>query len=237
MIQTVEEAFHSSEFKLILEQSESTINTNHECGFFYVFLAVAVILFLIQINTIIEIIPSLIATTIRWKESLNLEASSRLSRDRDLVAIFSIIPFCLIVYSYDLYSPQWMAGLGPNTRLWIVIGIFGLFFSIRTLLEHIFKPRRISMKSYKGVVRVAYSFFIILTIFLLLISGGAAIFDMEKESVTNAMLWVSALTSVLYLIRKIQILNSCCSFFGGILYLCALEILPTGVLIASAVIF
>ena len=237
MIQTVEEAFYSSEFKLILEQSESTINTNHECGFFYVFLAVAVIVFLAQINTIIEIIPSLIATAIRWKESLNLEASSRLSRDRNLVAIFSTIPFCLIVYSYNLYSPEWMSSLGPNTRLWTTIGIFGLFFSIRTLLEHILKPRRISLKSYNGVVRVAYSFFIILTIFLLLVSGSAAILDIDKESVTNAMLWISALTSVLYLIRKIQILNSCCSFFSGILYLCALEILPTGVLIASAVIF
>ena len=135
MIQTVEEAFHSSEFRLVLEQSESTISASHECGFFYTFLAIAVIFFLTQINTIIEIIPSLIATTIRWKEGLNLEASSRLSRDRDLVAIFCIIPFCLIAYSYNLYSPEWMSSLGPNTRLWIIIGLFGLFFCIRTIFN------------------------------------------------------------------------------------------------------
>lgn len=237
MIQTVNEAFHSSELRLALEPMESTIDISHECGFFYLFLAIAVILFITQIRTVIEIIPSLLATAIRWKESLNLEASSRLSRDRDLVAICSIIPFCLITYSFNLYNPEWMETLGPNTRLWIICGLLGIFFSIRTLLEHTFKPRRVSSKSYKGVVRVSYSFFIILTIFLLSFGAWGAVFDIDRESIRNAMLWVSALTYLLYLIRKIQILNSCCSFFTGFLYLCALEILPTGVLIASAVIF
>ena len=237
MIQTVEEAFHSSELKLALEPMESTIDISHECGFFHMFLAIAVILFITQIRTVIEIIPSLMATAIRWKESLNLEASSRLSRDRDLVAICSIIPFCLITYSYNLYQPTWMESLGPNSRLLIIFGLLGTLFCIRTILEHVFKPRRVSMKSYKGVVRVSYSFFIILTTFLLLLTGWGAAFDIDKEAIRNAMLWVSALTYLLYLIRKIQILNSCCSFFAGFLYLCALEILPTGVLVTSAVIF
>lgn len=237
MFQSVENAFHSSELMLALEPTESTINISHECGFFYMFLAIAVILLITQIRTVLEIIPSLLATAIRWKESLNLEASVRLSRDRDLVAICSIIPFCLTIYSFNLYQPTWMESFGPNTRLWITFGLLGLFFGIRTLLEHTFKPRRVSLKSYKGVVRVAYSFFIILTILLLSIEAWGVVFKMEYESMRNAMLWVSALTYLLYLIRKIQILNSCCSFFTGFLYLCALEILPTGVLIASAVIF
>ena len=237
MIQTVEDAFHNSKLMLALEPTESTINIYHECGFFYIFLAIALLLFITQIHTVLEIIPSLIATATRWKESLNLEASSRLSRDRDMVTICSIIPFCLTIYSYKIYNPAWMEQLGPNTQLWVIIGILGIFFSIRTFLEHVFKPRRVSLKSYKAVVRVAYSFFIILTIFLLSISGWVALFGLEKESATNAMLWVSAFTYTLYLIRKIQILNSCCSFFSGFLYLCALEILPTGVLVTSAVIF
>ena len=237
MIQSVENAFHSSELMLALEPTESTINISHECGFFYMFLAIALILFITQIRTVLEIIPSLLATAIRWKESLNLEASVRLSRDRDLVAICSIIPFCLVAYSYNLYQPTWMESLGPNTRLWIIFGLLGIFFCIRTLLEHTFKPRRVSLKSYKGVVRVSYSFFIILTIFLLSLGAWKYIFNIDYESIRNAMLWVSALTYLLYLIRKIQILNSCCSFFTGFLYLCALEILPTGVLVTSAVIF
>ena len=237
MIQTVEEAFHSSELRLALAPMESTIDISHECGFFYMFLAIAVILFITQIRAVIEIIPSLMATAIRWKESLNLEASSRLSRDRDLVAIYSIIPFCLITYSYNLYHPSWMESLGNNSRLLIIFGLLGTFFCIRTLLEHLFKPRRASLKSYKGVVRVSYSFFIILTIFLLVLGAWGAVFDIDRESIKNAMLWVSAFTYLLYLIRKVQILNSCCSFFTGFLYLCALEILPTGVLVTSAVIF
>ena len=60
---------------------------------------------------------------------------------------------------------------------------------------------------------------------------------MNPEHAKNAILWISALTYLLHLVRKLQILSSSCSIFAGFLYLCALEILPTGVLVTSAVIF
>ena len=220
-----------------MEPAEATFTTSYECGSFYFLLAVALILLIPQIKTVIEIVPSLLATTIRWKEGLNLEASASLSRDRNLVAICTILPFCLTVFSYDLYNPEWMSTLGPNTRLWIITALFLAFWGIRTLLETAFKPRRVSQKAYKGVIGIAYSFFIVLTLLQLLLCSIYAVFDVDKDGIRSAMLWISALIYMLYIIRKIQIFNSCCSFFTGFLYLCALEILPTGVLIASAVIF
>ena len=237
MEQTIDQAFHSSKLMMPIEPAEATFTTSYECGSFYFLLAVALILLIPQIKTVIEIVPSLLATTIRWKEGLNLEASASLSRDRNLVAICAILPFCLIAFSYNLYNPEWMSQLGPNTRLWIITALFLSFWGIRTLLETLFKPRRISQKAYKGVVGVAYSFFIVLTLLLLVLCSACAVFDIDKDSIASAMLWLSALIYLLYIIRKIQIFNSCCSFFAGFLYLCALEILPTGVLIASAVIF
>ena len=99
------------------------------------------------------------------------------------------------------------------------------------------RPRRMQAKAYKAIVSVGYSFFIILTMLLLLTCGVSALFNINGEYARNAMLWISGLTYLLYLIRKLQIFNSFSSFFAGFLYLCVLEILPTGVLIASAVIF
>lgn len=236
MEQTVDHAFQGSTLLMPQVPVETIVGNSHECFSFYFLLIIGLIMLITQIKTLIEIVPSLVATAIRWKESLNLEASGRLSRDRNLIAICSIIPFILTIYTRDLYQPQWMSGLGPNLRLWAIVGILGALILVRTALEAILKPRRVPAKNYKGIVRVAYSFFIILTIILLLVNGVCALMDTDSDSVRNAMLWVSALTYLLYLIRKIQIFTSSCSFFGGILYLCALEILPVGALVASAVI-
>ena len=208
-----------------------------DCISFRILLAIALLLFLITIRTFIGIVPSLLATVIRWKESLNLEASVKLSRDRNLVAICSVIPFCLIITLKDVYHPRFIDAFNNDARLWITIGIFCIFIAIRTLLEHMLKPRRILGKTYKAVVSVGYSFFIILTMLLVLLGGSFSLLGISEELTRNVILWLSAVTYLLYLIRKLQIFNSSYSFFAGILYLCALEILPTGVLVTSAVIF
>ena len=208
-----------------------------DCISFKIVLALGLIFFLLIIRTFVGVMPSLMATVIRWKESLNLEASVKLSRDRNTVAACAGIFFCLTMIRYDVYDLKCLQNVGLNAHFWILIGIFCLFIAIRTFIEHTIRPRRIQAKSYVAVVRVSYSFFIVLTMLLLLTSGIATVFDISLEHTRNAILWISALTYLLHLIRKLQILSSSCSIFAGFLYLCALEILPTGVLIASAVIF
>ena len=208
-----------------------------DCISFKIVLALGLIFFLLIIRTFVGVVPSLMATVIRWKESLNLEASVKLSRDRNTVAACAGIFFCLTMIRYDVYDLKCLQNVGLNAHFWILIGIFCLFIAIRTFIEHTIRPRRIQAKSYVAVVRVSYSFFIVLTMLLLLTSGIATVFDISLEHTRNAILWISALTYLLHLIRKLQILSSSCSIFAGFLYLCALEILPTGVLIASAVIF
>ena len=208
-----------------------------DCISFKIVLALGLIFFLLIIRTFVGVVPSLMATVIRWKESLNLEASVKLSRDRNTVAACAAIFFCLTMITYDVYDPKCLQMLRPDAHFWVLIGIFGLFVAIRTFIEHTIRPRRIQAKSYMAVIRVSYSFLIVMTMLLLLMSGIATVFDISPEHARNAILWISALTYLLHLVRKLQILSSSCSIFAGFLYLCALEILPTGVLIASAVIF
>jgi hypothetical protein len=61
--------------------------------------------------------------------------------------------------------------------------------------------------------------------------------DIPDADVRNAMLWVSAFIYALFLIRKTQIFSTSCSIFAAFLYLCALEMIPTGILVVSAIIF
>ena len=66
---------------------------------------------LLQLRRLVNILPSLLACLIRGKESLNLEASVKLSRDRDALALAMIIPFCLATFRYWLYCPGFFEGL------------------------------------------------------------------------------------------------------------------------------
>ena len=192
---------------------------------------------LLLLKTLVGIFPSLLACMIRWKESVNLDASVQLSRDRDITALVLIIPFCLTVTRFNLYAPSFMGPFNQNGRIGIILGIFILFILLRTFIERILRKNKINQKTYKTACKSSYSFFSILTLLLLMTGGILSFIDVAPEVIRNAMLWISATIYGLSLLRKTQILASGSSFFTGFLYLCALEIIPTGALVASAIIF
>ena len=184
----------------------------------------------------IEIFPSLLASLIRWKESINLFNSVKLSRDRNMIALSMIVPFCLVVTASGIYSPTYMSTMGEDTRFGITFGVFIIYIVLRTLLERICLPKRRNAQMYRCACISAYTFFILLTILLLSLWGILSVFNADPSSSKDAMLWLSGGIYLIFLLRKTQIFASYCSIFTAFLYLCALEILPTGALVASAVI-
>ena len=192
---------------------------------------------LLLLRTFVEVFPSLMACLVRWKESVNLDASVMLSRDRDIMAIAMIMPFCLTVARFSLYTPSWTGQFGADGRLGITIGIVTAYILLRKGLEHVFRSKKVSPKTYKTACKASHTFFIILTLALMVMGGTLSFIETDPIAIRNAMLWVSAITYMLFLLRKVQIFNSSCSFFISFLYLCALEILPTGALVVSALIF
>lgn len=192
---------------------------------------------ILLLNRLVNIFPSLVACTMRWKENINLEASVKHSLDRDMLAAAMVIPFCLVADDFGLYAPKFMEGLGENTHLALTIGIFAAYCIIRVLLSKMLRPHKMSPKTYKTAGRASFTFFIILTLLLLALGGIMRFIDIDPVITRNAMLCVSAFIYALFLLRKLQIFNLGGSFFAGFLYLCALEILPTGILIIPALIF
>ena len=192
---------------------------------------------ILLLRRMVNIFPSLMGCTIRWKESVNLEASVKHSLDRDMLAIAMILPFCLVADRFRLYAPDFMSCLAPSIRLALTIGIFTGYILIRTLISKMVRPHKMQPKTYRTAERAAFTFFIILTIILLAMGGVMSFIKMNESVIRTAMLCVSALIYVLFMLRKLQIFASGCSFFAAFLYLCALEIVPTGVLVASAIIF
>ena len=186
---------------------------------------------------LVNIFPSLLACLIRGKESLNLEASVKLSRDRDALAFAMIVPFCLVAAGYDLYSPSFMEGFSENAVTGIYFGVFFAYVLLRYLMTWLFRPHRMQQKVYRAAVKASSSFFIIGTLVLLVMAGIADVINVPETDVRSAMLWVSTLIYAVFLLRKTQIFSTSCSVFVAFLYLCALEMIPTGILVVSAIIF
>ena len=204
---------------------------------FLILAAVSIINLMLLMKTLVGIFPSLMASTIRWKEGVNIEASAKLSRDRNLIATALAIPFCLIISRYDVYSPEYFGGIhSEGGRIWATLGVFIGYICLRRLLEQAFRPKKMNFQTYSYANRTAFTFFIILTLLLLALCGILSVFNINHDSGKDAILWLSAAVYMLFLIRKSQIFISSYSIFAGFLYLCALEILPTGTLIVSAVI-
>ena len=197
---------------------------------------ISVLIVTILLNRLTNIFPSLMACIIRWKESVNLEASVKHSLDRDMLAAAMFLPFCLIVERSGLYTPQFLENTSENLHLAAFIGIFLLFCIIRKAISKILGPGKMNPKTYKTAGRTSFTFFIILTLILLLMGGVMNFIDTDPAFIRSAMLCVSIGIYALFLVRKLQIFVSGCSFFTAFLYLCALEFFPTGVLVASAII-
>lgn len=192
---------------------------------------------LLLLRRLVNILPSLLACLTRGKESLNLEASVKLSRDRDMLALAMIIPFCLVAEHYHLYSPGFLGGFSENAVIGLYFGIFMVYVLLRYMVMWLFRPQRMPQKTYSAAYKASSSFFIIGTLVLLALGAVMGVLDVHAEDVRSAMLWVSALIYAVFLLRKVQIFSASCSIFAAFLYLCALEMIPTGILVVSAIIF
>ncbi len=198
---------------------------------------ISIILVLTALKSLVNVFPSVVACIFRWKECVNMEASIKNYKDRDITALALIPAFCLTAEKFCLYSPQFTENMNEDLRIGVAFGAFFAYFIIRQLTAFIVRPGKIGQKTYKTGNRTSYTFFILLALLTIALGGILSFFNVNPPAIRSAMLWISAAIYTLFLIRKTQIFYSNCSIFTAFLYLCALEILPTGLLIASAVIF
>ena len=197
----------------------------------------SVITIMLLLRSIVEIFPSLMACLSRSKECFNLESSVKLNRDRDLVAWSMILPFCLAIYRFNLTGTGFMYNFNENIRLGALICLFALYILFRNTVFHLFRPQKMPKKTYITAGNAAHTYFIILTLIMLATGGAMTLIGVDPAVITTAIIWISAGIYCIFLLRKLQIFMTSCSVFAAFLYLCALEIIPTGTLVVSVIIF
>ena len=189
---------------------------------------------LLSLKKLVNIIPSLLGCAVRWKEAFNLEYNMKLSRDRDIVFFILLLPFCLVVTKFGIYSPDFMAPLDAFMRLAVFAGIFTVYLLLRRTLGFIFRSADIDRKAYSAAQKLFLTFFNLTVLCSLAIAGTLSYTNLETDTIRAILCYVFLFFYIVFIIRKSQIFSHYCSVFSTILYLCTLEILPTGLLIVPA---
>ena len=231
----VEEALRSGELLLpteptLLEETVHSVSIVEPA-----LVSLFTLLLIIFMRNLINILPYLIDSFTRARGSSDLEGSVRVSRDRNIIAIIFIIPFILLLYFYRIYNPSFLSGMGDNMRLILIGAIFIAYILLRKLLVVIFAPHRVN-DNYGMAEKAAYTFFILAGIIVLPTFGALYLFDVNDLTIKTVALAEIAFVYLVFILRKSQILSTFCSPLTVFLYLCALEFLPTGLYVASALL-
>ena len=196
---------------------------------------ISLLLVITMLRKIVNILPQVFKCALRSKESTNLDSDVKSSLDRDITAAVFIIPFCLTISRYDIINFRFMEGMSQELCLGITAAVFVSYTLFRIFTSKLFQPRRHRL-SPRVKDRSERTFFIMISICTLACSWIMNIMNAEPETIRNTIIWISAAIYLLYLVRKFQIFSSYCSVFTSFLYLCALEIIPTGTLVVTVVI-
>lgn len=197
---------------------------------------ISLLIAIMLLRRIVNILPSVFSCLVNPKECINIDSYIKTKNDRDITAAVLLIPFFLTMNRYGILSYHFMSGISPEAGFGITAGVFGIYLIFRIFISKIF----ILNKNRNRARVIDYSdrtFFIILAVSAIALSWLMGITNAGTETIRHTIIWVSAAIYAVYLIRKFQLFQSNHSIFTAFLYLCALEIIPTGTLVVATIIF
>lgn len=191
---------------------------------------VTLILFLIELTDLIRLFPQLLRCVSRWKGNLELEHSVSMARTRNTVALVTSLVLVLVADRWMLPYSGLRARIPETWRVLFLAAAVGGYVLLRWLF-YLATPFRSRINEFASCLRHSmYNYQILLSSLMLVTVLPLVAFGVPDASIRIVLLVETGLFTALYLIRSRQIFASRCSILATILYLCALEILPLGIL-------
>lgn len=207
------------------------------CLFNRIAIAVAIVAVMVDIQDMFDLVPSFKDCLVRARGNIGLEHTVSLARSRNMCAWVMAIPFCLVADRFGLYCSRWMQALPAGWSLAAVMGLLLFFVLLDSLVFLLMRPKRLGGEVAQAVKRCTYTYFIIMTVLILVTVGILALVGAPDLLVRKVIYWEMAGFFLFSLLRSGQILAARFSGLSTILYLCGLKILPVAVIVAGAVIF
>lgn len=182
---------------------------------------ISAVIFLLFLKNTYRILPTVILSVFRWRAGLNLENSVQQSKTRSWVSASFCLPFCIVANSH-LDSPG---------NILVCLLLFFGYYLVRLIIFSLFKYRLYNEEYLTFSHRCAYSYFIIMSLLTVLTGGFLHFSNPVPEFSSRLILYEILLIYILFLARRIHFLRCKYHGFPTFLYLCALELLPSGLLV------
>jgi len=203
-------------------------------------IVIAVLLTLLVILDFIRLWPMLQACMIRARGNISMEHSVRQARVRNHCAQICLLIFCIIASCYYFAGEEFLSQLDLGWRSLAIIGIMCGYLILRSLIYRLVSTAwplpRADSETRTAVHTALYNYFLIAVCTMLLAIGIMSLLRVPYDARRLGLLIIIGFFWLLSLVRTGQILRGNCTGLGMFLYLCALEILPTTVLVAIALI-
>jgi len=225
--------------KGILKMADSPFRTVNELAAWSdhipvrILIVISVLALLFFASDLITLFPFIRNCIFRSTGCSSLEYSFSTVRIRNVVAVLLFLPFCLVADRYLLYSPSFMNAVIPGLTVFCVMGVLMAYLVVRLICFALFRPLRLPSETLSTIRNIPFDYFIALVPVMLLTVGVMGFFHIPDAPVRIVLLWETAFFYLLSITRSFQILASKCNIFATFLYLCALEFLPAGLLLAS----
>lgn len=197
--------------------------------------ALCMILLILFLRRLVTVMPHISAGLFRWKKLVSMEDNMRLSRERDSVATVCVPTAMMCISRLDMVRADFITPLTPGMKTLAIMGLISGFLLVRKIFAAVFPERKFRHDSCKAGNKAGYDFLILLTVCYLILILAGSFSDGWMEFAHKASYYVTGALWGIFLIRKMQIMDTNDGQFTAFLYLCTVEILPAGLLVASIV--
>lgn len=191
---------------------------------------------IITLPQLFHIAPMIWNCIWRTKGSYNIYVSVPLWRERNLVSLLCVVPFCLMASRGRLIHLQAMEGMTEGQTTLLIIGIFTGWLIIRAVVSKMITPR-ISSEDWKIAVSNPRNFFAAATLAMIVITALELLTGWPLNVTRKVSLLIIGLLYFVLLLRNLEILSRKYHHFKAFLYLCGLEGFTSALLITCTLIF
>jgi hypothetical protein len=212
----------------VLAWSDHPVNT--------ALIVIATLLLLISLRIFISLFPKLLDSLSRWKACMNIEASVQLKSDRNTLAVIATLPLALVADRYGFFSAEVLDYVPDAWSSLATLGIIIVWLLLRYVIFYFCSLRAPRPETFRTAHKSFSNYWILASVLLTLTAGVISFTNIPDAAGRTILLYELAVMYLIALLRKSQILLSFCGPLTTFLYLCALEFIPTGALIAGCVL-
>ncbi len=199
-----------------------------------ILLMVATLISFISMKSLLQFAPRILFAMDRTSVTVSLEQNYNLARVRTRLALAAVLPLCLIADYCKFYRPSWWAFIPSEWSALATIGVFFCYFIVRRICSALFLSGKISHNKALAIRRSPYSFFLFAVILISFSMILVRIMALSAQTIRIVLLAEISIAYLSSLIRIASVLKQSCKGFSTFLYLCTLELLPTSILVVSA---